>query len=54
MSQPGKTIFKFRGRTWLIMLVALLLTVPCVAVAAFTRGLDFDVFAPGIQEPRTQ
>ena len=54
MSQPGKKIFKFRGRTWLIMMAALLLAVPCAAVAALTRGLDFDAFEPGIQEPRTQ
>ena len=36
------------------MLLILVLAVPCVAVAAFTRGLDFDAFAPGIQELRTQ
>jgi uncharacterized membrane protein YkoI len=35
------------------MLAALLLAIPCVAVAALTRGLDFDAFDPGIQEPRT-
>ena len=54
MSLPGRKIFKFHGSTWLLMLLTLVLTVPCVAVAAFTRGLDFDAFAPGIQEPRTQ
>ena len=54
MSQPRKRIFKFRGSTWLIVLAALLLAVPCVAVAALTRGLDFDAFEPGIQEPRIQ
>ena len=54
MSLPDRQIFKFHGSTWLLMLLTLVLAVPCVAVAAFTRGLDFDAFARGIQEPRTQ
>jgi uncharacterized membrane protein YkoI len=54
MSSPGRKIFKFRGSIWLLLLSALVLAVPHAAVAAFTRGLDFDAFAPGLQEPRTQ
>ncbi|MDX6306893.1 MAG: hypothetical protein QOI77_3862 [Blastocatellia bacterium] len=54
MSLPGRKIFKFHRSTWLLILLALLLALPCVAVAAFTRGLDFDTFDPGIQEPRTE
>lgn len=54
MSLPDRKIFKFHGSTWFLMLLTLVLAVPCVAVAAFTRGFDFDAFAPGIQEPRTQ
>lgn len=54
MSLPDRKIFQFHGSTWLLMLLTLVLAVPCVAVAAFTRGFDFDALAPAIQEPRTQ
>jgi uncharacterized membrane protein YkoI len=54
MSLPDRKIFKVHGSTWLLMLLTLVLAVPCVGVAAFARGLDFDAFAPGIQEPRAQ
>ena len=54
MSLPDKKIFKVRGSMWLLTLLALVLAVPCVAVAAITRGFDFDSFDPGMQESRTQ
>jgi len=53
MSLPGK-VLKFRGSKLLPMVAALLLAVPCVAVVALTRDLDFDAFnqtqTPSAQE----
>ena len=54
MSLPGRRAFKFRGNKLVLILAALLLAVPCVPVAALTRGFDFDAFDPAIQTPNTQ
>lgn len=51
MSLP---IFKFRGKQLTLIVAAVLLAVPCVAVAALTRGLDFDMLDPAIQTPTAQ
>ena len=54
MSLPSRVAFKFRGNKLLLILAALLVAVPGVAVAALTRGLDFDAFNAGTQEPSAQ
>ena len=54
MSLPSRMAFKFRGNKLLLILAALLLAVPGVAVAALTRGLDLDAFNPGTQTPSAQ
>ena len=54
MSLPSRIAFKFRGNKLLLILAALLLAVPGVAVAALTRGLDFDAFNPRTQTPSAQ
>ena len=51
MSLPS---FKLHGKQLPLIFAALLLAVPCVAVAALTRGLDFDTVDPAIQTPTAQ
>jgi uncharacterized membrane protein YkoI len=51
MSLP---IFSLRGKQLSLVFAALLLAVPCVAVAALTRGFDFDAFDPATQTPSAQ
>jgi len=54
MSLPSRVAFKFRGNKLLLILAALLLAVPGVAVAALTRGLNLDAFNPRTQTPSAQ
>lgn len=53
MSLPGRA-FKSRRNKLLLILAAVLLAVPCVAVAALTRGFDSDSFEPATQTPNAQ